>query len=202
VGAGRALNKLLADHPHKILALELGGNNPLVVWDAADVKAAALLTIQSAYQTTGQRCSCARRLIVEAGPRGDALVNRLLALIPKIRIGPYTDRPEPFMGPLVRRHACGPRTPTELRRLLVEVRRAGHATEEGFVTPGFASVAAPVLDHTGHPVAAVALTFGADDVDDDARLALAAEARRAADEVARRIHGRPAGTTARATGRA
>src|SRR5215212_3357997 len=31
-------------------------------------------------------------------------------------------------GPLVRRHACGPRTPTELRRLLVEVRRAGHAT--------------------------------------------------------------------------
>src|SRR4051794_31902837 len=105
-------------------------------------------------------------------------------------------------GPLVRRHDCGPRTPTELRRLLVEVRRAGHATEEGFVTPGFASVAAPVLDHTGHPVAAVALTFGADDVDDAARLALAAEARRAADEVARRIHGRPAATTARATGRA
>jgi DNA-binding IclR family transcriptional regulator len=95
-------------------------------------------------------------------------------------------------GPLVRRHDCGPHSLTALRRLLVEVRRAGHATEDGFVTPGFASVAAPVLDHAGHPVAAVALTFPADAVDDDGRVALAEQARRAAGEVARRIHGRPA----------
>jgi succinylglutamic semialdehyde dehydrogenase len=106
VAAGVALNKMLADQPHKIVALEMGGNNPLVVWDAADVNAAALVTIQSAYQTTGQRCSCARRLIVERGPHGDALIQRLLELIPKIRIGPCTDRPEPFMGPLIRRQAA------------------------------------------------------------------------------------------------
>src|SRR4051812_36873597 len=94
-------------------------------------------------------------------------------------------------GPLVRRHDAGPRTLTELRRALVEVRRAGHATEEGYVTPGFASVAAAVLDHAGHPVAAVALTFPGADVDDARRAELAGAARRAADEVARRIHGRP-----------
>jgi succinylglutamic semialdehyde dehydrogenase len=82
VAAGRALSRLLADSPHKILALEMGGNNPLVLWNATDTQAAALLTIQSAYQTTGQRCSCARRLILETGPRGDALLDRLLALIP------------------------------------------------------------------------------------------------------------------------
>src|SRR2546430_14309315 len=86
---------------HKILALEMGGNNPLIVWDAKELDAAALLTIQSAYQTSGQRCSCARRLVVERGPRGDALINRLLELIPTIRVGAQTDRPEPFIGPLV-----------------------------------------------------------------------------------------------------
>jgi DNA-binding IclR family transcriptional regulator len=96
-------------------------------------------------------------------------------------------------APLARRNDRGPRTPTELRRLLAEVRRAGHAEEDGFVTPGFASVAAPVLDHAGHPVAAVALTFPAAEVDDTTRAALADDARRAAGEVARRIHGRPSG---------
>jgi succinylglutamic semialdehyde dehydrogenase len=106
VAAGRALSRILADEPQKILALEMGGNNPLVVWKAADLDAAALLTVQSAYQTTGQRCSCARRLIVENGRNGDALVDKLLGLIARLRIGPYTDRPEPFMGPLIRAHAA------------------------------------------------------------------------------------------------
>lgn len=106
VGAGRALSRLLADEPHKILAMEMGGNNPLVVWQAANLDAAAMLTVQSAYQTTGQRCSCARRLMIEKGAAGDALIERLLALISRLRIGPYTDRPEPFMGPLIRAHAA------------------------------------------------------------------------------------------------
>jgi len=106
VAAGRALNRLLADQPHKILALEMGGNNPLIVWDAAELDAAALLTIQSAYQTTGQRCSCARRLILPQGKPGDALIDRLLALLPTIRVARYTTRPEPFMGPLVRPQAA------------------------------------------------------------------------------------------------
>src|SRR3982751_4797467 len=62
--AGRALHKQFADAPHKILALELGGNNPLVVWSTKDVEAAAVIAVQSAYLTAGQRCTAARRLIV------------------------------------------------------------------------------------------------------------------------------------------
>jgi DNA-binding IclR family transcriptional regulator len=93
-------------------------------------------------------------------------------------------------GALVRRHAAGPGSPTELRRVLADVRRLGHAQEDGFVTPGFASVAAPVLDHSGHPVAAVALTFPADAADGPRRAALAAAVISAAAEVGRRIHGR------------
>ena len=68
--AGRALHKQFADAPHKILALELGGNNPLVVWDAADIDAAATIVVQSAYLSAGQRCTAARRLIVEDGKEG------------------------------------------------------------------------------------------------------------------------------------
>ena len=61
---GAALARQFADQPGKILALEMGGNNPLIVWDAPDLDAAAHLVVQSAYLSAGQRCTCARRLIV------------------------------------------------------------------------------------------------------------------------------------------
>jgi succinylglutamic semialdehyde dehydrogenase len=101
VAGGLALNKAVVDHPEKILALEMGGNNPLIVWEAKDHEAAAYLTIQSAYITAGQRCSCARRLIVPQNADGNAFVERLAATIRTIRVGRYTDRPEPFMGPVI-----------------------------------------------------------------------------------------------------
>lgn len=56
----------------------------------------------------------------------------------------------------------GPTRPAELREELREVRRAGHATEDGEVTPGFRSVAAAVTDHAGWPAAALAVTWSAD----------------------------------------
>ena len=59
VAGGLAINRAVADQPNKIAALEMGGNNPLVVWDPGNIDAAAYLTIQSAYITSGQRCSCA-----------------------------------------------------------------------------------------------------------------------------------------------
>lgn len=101
VAAGRAISRAVADHPQKILALEMGGNNPLIVHDVADLAAAAYLTVQSAFLTSGQRCSCARRLIVPQGPAGDAFIDRLLTLMQTLRVGPFTDSPEPFMGPVV-----------------------------------------------------------------------------------------------------
>src|ERR1700756_4504031 len=59
--------------PQKILALELGGNNPLVIWEAKDLDAAAVIAVQSAYLTAGQRCTAARRTIVENGKEGDLI---------------------------------------------------------------------------------------------------------------------------------
>ncbi|MCW3016217.1 MAG: Transcriptional regulator, IclR family [Solirubrobacterales bacterium] len=99
----------------------------------------------------------------------------------------------PSRRALVRRHDAGPGTLTELRRSLAAVRRDGYAHEDGSVTPGFASVASAVLDHVGHPVAAVALTFPTAEVDAEARSTLAAQAGRAAARISRQIRGRPAG---------
>jgi succinylglutamic semialdehyde dehydrogenase len=94
------------EEPGKMLALELGGNNPLVVHAASDLDAATMLTILSAFLSAGQRCSCARRLIVPEGARGDAFVERLLTRIDGIRVGLPDDAPEPFMGPVIHESAA------------------------------------------------------------------------------------------------
>jgi len=98
-GAGAALKRATIDRPHLILALELGGNNPLIVWDSPE--AAASIIVQSAFVTTGQRCSCARRLIVPRGAVGDAIVEAVDAMAGRLRIAAWDDADEAFMGPLV-----------------------------------------------------------------------------------------------------
>lgn len=103
---GQLLAQVFAKQPYKILALEMGGNNPLIVADAADLRAAAYLTIQSAFLTSGQRCTCARRLIVPEGRTGDAFVRELTQMIHGIKVGPYTLTPEPFMGPVISKAAA------------------------------------------------------------------------------------------------
>ena len=98
--AGSMIHKQFADVPQKILALELGGNNPLVVWHSKDVAAAATLAVQSAYLTAGQRCTAARRLIVEDGTEGP-LLEAIGRLIDRMIVGePFAD-PQPFMGPVI-----------------------------------------------------------------------------------------------------
>lgn len=97
---GRAISQALADTPGKIAALEMGGNNPLVVYKARDLRAAAYTIVQSAYLSAGQRCSCARRLIV-MNDEAPALIEQLLAMISRVRVGLHTDVPEPFMGPVI-----------------------------------------------------------------------------------------------------
>ena len=98
-GAGAALRRALVDRPHVIMALELGGNNPLIAWDSPD--AAASIIVNSAFITTGQRCSCARRLIVPEGATGDAIVEATAALAAQLPIAAWNEAGEAFMGPLV-----------------------------------------------------------------------------------------------------
>ncbi len=98
---GLAIARQLLDRPQVIQALEMGGNNPLIVHDVEDHHAASVLTVLSAFVSSGQRCTCARRLIVPTGSEGDAFVETLIDLIGTIKVGPGTADPEPFMGPVV-----------------------------------------------------------------------------------------------------
>ena len=98
--AGMALHRQFAEMPHKILALELGGNNPLVVWNAKDIPAAATIVVQSAYLSAGQRCTAARRLIVQDG-QADDLIAAILKMIDRIIVDHSHAAPQPFMGPVI-----------------------------------------------------------------------------------------------------
>jgi DNA-binding IclR family transcriptional regulator len=106
----------------------------------------------------------------------------VLALLPASQVRALYPGAQAFVD----RHGQGPRTLSALRRVLSETRQRGYATEHGEVTPGFASVAAAVVDHNGHPVAGVAVTYEAGDPE-----RLSAEVRRTAAALTRRIGGTP-----------
>jgi len=98
---GAALHKQFGGQPGKMLALEMGGNNPLVVWDVQDVDAAVHHTVMSAFISAGQRCTCARRLIIQDTPQAQAFLDRLVDVASKLQVGASNAEPQPFMGPVV-----------------------------------------------------------------------------------------------------
>ncbi|MBX8508534.1 succinylglutamate-semialdehyde dehydrogenase [Pseudomonas cichorii] len=98
---GNALHQQFAGRPDKILALEMGGNNPLVVDEVRDVDAAVYTVIQSAFISAGQRCTCARRLLVPQGAWGDAFLARLVAVTAALEVGAFDRQPAPFMGSVI-----------------------------------------------------------------------------------------------------
>ena len=102
---GLALNRQFADRPEKILALEMGGNNPIVVWDTPDIHSAAILVIQSAFTSAGQRCTAARRLIVDE-TLAEPLVAEVDRLVGRLIVGAPHDSPAPFMGPVIDNEAA------------------------------------------------------------------------------------------------
>jgi succinylglutamic semialdehyde dehydrogenase len=103
---GSFIHRKFAGRPGIQMALEMGGNTPLVVWDAEDADAAARVAVLSAYISAGQRCSCARRLIVPEGAAGDAVVAAVADMAARLPIGAWNADPEPFMGPLVSARAA------------------------------------------------------------------------------------------------
>jgi succinylglutamic semialdehyde dehydrogenase len=103
---GAILHHQFAAQPGKILALEMGGNNALIVGDIDNADAAVHHIVQSAFISAGQRCTCARRLLVPRGEVGDALLARLVAVTAKLTVGKFDAEPQPFMGAVVSRAAA------------------------------------------------------------------------------------------------
>jgi succinylglutamic semialdehyde dehydrogenase len=98
--AGIAINCKLAANPGKIVALEMGGNNPIVVIETPKLGDAAALIVQSAFASAGQRCTAARRLIVKQSVYGD-LMAELVPLTRRLIVGDPLGEPQPFMGPVI-----------------------------------------------------------------------------------------------------
>ncbi|MER6813355.1 IclR family transcriptional regulator [Spirillospora sp. NPDC000708] len=96
-----------------------------------------------------------------------------------------------FPGRFVNRTGRGPASLRELRRVLAEDARRGWSSEDGYITEGFASIAACAFDHTGHPTAAVALTFRRDRHPPETWPDLAVPVRAAAAALTGRLTGRP-----------
>ncbi|RNF52657.1 succinylglutamate-semialdehyde dehydrogenase [Marinomonas hwangdonensis] len=138
---GHILHKDFAGHPGKILALEMGGNNPLLVSEkTADLRAAVHEIIQSAFISAGQRCTCARRLLLPVGEHGDAILHALVKATKALKIDRFDATEQPFMGPVVSAQAADGllKAYQNLVSLgaapIIEMTRGDSQT--GFITPG------------------------------------------------------------------
>lgn len=144
--AGVALSKTLAPTPQKILALEMGGNNPLIVHQAKDLEAAAYLTILSAFITSGQRCTCARRLILVEDESTEPFLSTLKTMLQRVTVGFYNDEPQPFMGTVISqamgRHLLEEQAKMEAAGGDLLVTMASHRGCDALVSPG-------IVDATG-----------------------------------------------------
>jgi succinylglutamic semialdehyde dehydrogenase len=141
---GAALHRQFAGQTSKMLALEMGGNNPLVVWDVKDIDAAVHHAVMSAFISAGQRCTCARRLIVQDTPQGQAFIDRLVEVAGKLAVGASDADPQPFMGPVVSAAVAARlvRAQAEMAeeggKVLLQMRQLHPDT--GFVTAGIVDV--------------------------------------------------------------
>lgn len=98
---GHYLHQQFSGRPDKILALEMGGNNPLIVKDVQNIEAVVHDIVQSAFISSGQRCTCARKLFLPADASGDAILQRLIEVTRNIKVDVYDAQEQPFMGSMI-----------------------------------------------------------------------------------------------------
>jgi succinylglutamic semialdehyde dehydrogenase len=140
---GRRILEANLDRPGRMVALEMGGSNPAIVMDDADLRAAVIECVRCAFVTTGQRCTCTRRVIVHERV-ADQFIGALVEASRSITVGAGDADPAPFMGPLVSREAReavlrfqADRAAAGARVLLEASAPAG---EGWFLTPGVVQV--------------------------------------------------------------
>lgn len=98
---GLSIHKQFAGRPEVLLALEMGGNNPLIIEEVSQITPALYTTLFSAFVSSGQRCTCARRAFIPQGEWGDNFVAELLQKTQALAVGAWNSQPEPFMGPVI-----------------------------------------------------------------------------------------------------
>lgn len=102
----RLISECISSRPEVLFAMECGGNNPLVISSYTSQKLVLDSILKSAYLTSGQRCTCARRLIVVDNENNRHLINKLVEKIKSLNIGVLPDHNELIIGPLISDKAC------------------------------------------------------------------------------------------------
>ncbi|MEX3922098.1 succinylglutamate-semialdehyde dehydrogenase [Paraburkholderia sp. BR10872] len=167
---GTLLHRQFGGRPEIVLALEMGGNNPLVVAPVEDIDAAVHHTIQSAFLSAGQRCTCARRILVPADAFGERFLARFVEVSSRITVGEYDAEPQPFMGAVISARAAARLMGAQAQLLERGARALLPMTQRdpalGFVTPAILDVTGvadlPDEEHFG-PLAQVTRYAGFDD---------------------------------------
>lgn len=167
---GTLLHRQFGGRPEIVLALEMGGNNPLVVAPVEDIDAAVHHTIQSAFLSAGQRCTCARRILVPADAFGERFLARFVEVSSRITVGEYDAEPQPFMGAVISARAAAKLMSAQAQllergaRALLPMAQRDPAL--GFVTPAILDVTGvadlPDEEHFG-PLAQIIRYAGFDD---------------------------------------
>ncbi len=152
----------------------------------------AVLQGRDVYYVLEERAGRRPPLVSDVGVRLPAHITAsgraMLAALPTAQVRALFPDPTAFVS----RHGNGPTSLSQLTSVLAQTRQRGYATEDGDVTPGFASIAVPVVDAARHPVAAVAVTYESDRPIDSAEVVRQVTA--TADGLTRRLGGSPRST--------
>ena len=97
---GKRILEANLDRPGRMIALEMGGNNAAVVLDDADLRQAAIEIVRCAFNTTGQRCTCTRRVIIHERI-ADKLIPAMVEASKRLVVGPPRSAQPVFMGPII-----------------------------------------------------------------------------------------------------
>lgn len=152
---GRSILQANLDRPGRIVALELGGSNPAVVMADADLRQAVIECVRAGFATTGQRCTCTRRVIVHESI-ADRFVRAMAECAKALTLGdprgvgdaslPPDKRQPVFMGPIIRDEARAAALAFQKSlagaggRIVLESRAAESPTNGYFITPGLVRV--------------------------------------------------------------
>jgi len=165
---GRKILEANLDRPGRIVALEMGGNNAAVVLDDAHLKQSVIECVRSAFATSGQRCTCTRRIIVQRGI-ADRFIPALCKAASTLLVGPGRSETPVFMGPVISEAAAD----AVMAFQDDLVKRGGRVLVEGtrmdregwFVTPGMVQVQSFSLDHDREVFGPLAQVCVVDDLD-------------------------------------
>lgn len=102
--AGQAIAATSTSFPFRLVALEMGGNNPMIITPSGQRPETIPAIIASTFITAGQRCTCARRMIL-VEPVNQSFLHELVSRARRLTVGIPKETFDPFMGPLIRPEA-------------------------------------------------------------------------------------------------